>query len=87
MGRWGWMGVGRPRPPMRNDIVTPRHLFYLFIVSFFHFLVAVTQLYRRLCPSVHSSVHWSVHHARVVTFELKTRKTRIFDAAVGIVCV
>ena len=21
-----WMGVGRPRPPVRNDIVTPRHL-------------------------------------------------------------
>ena len=22
-----WMGVGRPCPPVRNDIVTPRHLF------------------------------------------------------------
>ena len=21
-----WMGVGRPCPPVRNDIVTPRHL-------------------------------------------------------------
>ena len=28
---WGWvgvwMGVGCPCPPVRNDIVTPRHLF------------------------------------------------------------
>ena len=47
-------------------------------ISFFHwpkkgpkndFLVADTQLYKRLCPS-----------------ELKTRKTRIYDVAVGIVC-
>ena len=26
MGIGVWMGVGRPRPPIRNDIVTPRHL-------------------------------------------------------------
>ena len=25
---WGvWMGVGRPCPPIRNNSVTPRHLF------------------------------------------------------------
>ena len=24
-----WMGVGCPCPPVRNDIVTPRHLFFL----------------------------------------------------------
>ena len=24
--RWVWMGVGCPCPPVRNDIVTPRHL-------------------------------------------------------------
>ena len=24
---WVWMGVGCPCPPVRNDIVTPRHLF------------------------------------------------------------
>ena len=24
---WVWMGVGRPCPPVRNDIVTPRRLF------------------------------------------------------------
>ena len=23
-----WMGIGCPCPPVRNDIVTPRHLFY-----------------------------------------------------------
>ena len=27
MGHWVWMGVGCPCPPVRNDIVTPRHLF------------------------------------------------------------
>ena len=25
---WGWVGVGGPCPPVRNDIVTPRHLFH-----------------------------------------------------------
>ena len=25
--RYVWMGVGCPYPPVRNDIVTPRHLF------------------------------------------------------------
>ena len=29
MGRWVWMGVCCPCPPVRNDILTPRHLFYL----------------------------------------------------------
>ena len=29
MGRWVWMGVGCPCPPVRNDIVTPRHLLFL----------------------------------------------------------
>ena len=24
-----WMGVGCPCPPVRNDIVTPRHLFLI----------------------------------------------------------
>ena len=27
-GCWVWMGVGCPCPPVRNDIGTPRHLFY-----------------------------------------------------------
>ena len=27
VGRWVSMGVGCPCPPLRNDIVTPRHLF------------------------------------------------------------
>ena len=35
-----WMGVGCPCPPVRNDIVTPRHL-----------LDAFSHLYKRLCPS------------------------------------
>ena len=26
-GVWVWMGVGHPCQPVRNDIVTPRHLF------------------------------------------------------------
>ena len=59
------------------------------------FLVADKQLHKRLCPSVGllvrrsvgPSVRRSVGHARVVTLELKTRKTCIYDAAVGIVCV
>ena len=29
MGHWVWMGVGCPCPPVRNDIVTPRHLLTL----------------------------------------------------------
>ena len=32
---WVWMGVGCPCPPVRNDIVTPRHL--LVISSLCHF--------------------------------------------------
>ena len=44
-----------------------------------------TQLYKRLCPSVGWLVGWSV--GRSVTLELKTRKTRIYDTAVVIVCV
>ena len=27
VGCWVWMGVGRPYPPVRNDIVTQRQLF------------------------------------------------------------
>ena len=27
--RWVWKGVGRPCPPVCNDIVIPRHLFIL----------------------------------------------------------
>ena len=50
-------------------------------VFFFRFLVADTQLYKRLCPSV----RWSVGPS--ITLELKTRKTRIYDTAVVIVCV
>ena len=37
--------------------------------------------------SVHWSVGPSVRHTQVVMFKLKTRKTRILDAAVGIVSV
>ena len=29
-----WMGVGRPCPPVRNNIVTPRHLFIFFRFAF-----------------------------------------------------
>ena len=35
MGCWVWMGVGRPCPPVRNDIVTPRHFFFSFLFSSF----------------------------------------------------
>ena len=40
---WGWvgvwMGVGCPCPPVCNDIVTPRHLFFIpsLDYAFFHF--------------------------------------------------
>ena len=46
------------------------------------FLALETQLYKRLCPSVGRSVCPSVE-----VIELKTRKTRIFDASVGIMWV
>ena len=39
------------------------------------FLVADTQLHKRLCPSVRQSVHWSVR--RSVMIELKSGKTDI----------
>ena len=41
----------------------------------FWFLVANTQIYKRLCPSVGPLFRLSVCHTRVVTLELKTRKT------------
>ena len=28
-----WLGVGRPCPPVRNNIVTPRHLFHNFVLK------------------------------------------------------
>ena len=33
VGAWHgvWMGVGCPCPPIRNDIATPRHLFFLVL--------------------------------------------------------
>ena len=37
--------------------------------------------------SVGPSAHLSVHHARIVMLAYKTQKTRVYDAAVGIVCV
>ena len=48
------------------------------------FLVADTQPYKRLCPSVGPLVRWSRSscHARV-----EKRRTRIYDAAIGIVCL
>ena len=33
VGHWVRMGVGCPCPPVRNDIVTPRHLFLIHMVS------------------------------------------------------
>ena len=50
-------------------------------LTFQLFLVADTQLYKRLCPSVRWSVRWSV------TLELKMQETRIYNAAVVIECV
>ena len=36
MGCWVWIGIGCPCPPVRNDIVTPRHLFcFCTFVSFY----------------------------------------------------
>ena len=40
VGPWVWMGVGCPCPPVRNDIVTPRHLFTPFCLGNFFFLPA-----------------------------------------------
>ena len=34
-GSGGWVGVGRPCSPVRNDIVTPRHLFQKAIFVLF----------------------------------------------------
>ena len=44
-------------------------------------VVADTQLYKRLCPLVRPSVRPSV------VIESKSVKTRIYDAAVMIICV
>ena len=46
------------------------------VFFFFDFLVADTQLYKRLCPSVHWSVPCSVHPS-VRQHELKSGKTHI----------
>ena len=35
VGCWLWMGVGCPCPPVRNDIVTTCHLFFLKVLSRF----------------------------------------------------
>ena len=50
------------------------------------FLVADTQLYKRLCPSVCWSIGPLVRYARDVTLAVKTRKTCIHGAAVDFVC-
>ena len=34
VGRWVLMGVGCPNPPVRNDIATPRHLFFFLFLFF-----------------------------------------------------
>ena len=39
-----WMGVGCPCPPVHNDIVTPRHLFY--------FIFLASRLSRRLAVAL-----------------------------------
>ena len=61
-------------------------LFFFYFVSlifFLPFLVADTQLYKRLCPFIGRSVGWSVGWSigqsvgRSVTLELKSGKTRI----------
>ena len=46
--RWVWMGVGCPCPPVRNDIVTPRHLFYYFGLYGCFYIIA----------SAHQHVTW-----------------------------
>ena len=38
MGRWVWMGVGRLYPPVRYDIVTPRHFFSVILCNSFSLL-------------------------------------------------
>ena len=43
-----------------------------FVIKLKSFLVADTQLYKRLCPSVRPSVGWSVRN-----HESKSEKTRI----------
>ena len=80
-----WQNTGIK--PETNHRIFPKRIsnyqkdLYLF---FFFFLAAGTQLYKRLCPSVGRSVHWSIG-ASVrwsVMIELKSAKTRIFGAAV-----
>ena len=49
---------------------------------FASFLVADTQLYKRLCPSVGPLVRWSVGplvRRSVMVIELKSGKTSVFD--------
>ena len=58
-------------------------------VEFIFFLVADTQLYKRLFPSVGPSVRLSVVPSVrwSVMIQLKSSKTRIFEFAVVIVCM
>ena len=49
VGPWVWKGVGRPCPPVRNNVVTPRHLFLVAHLC-----------NQSWCLSVHPLISWSV---------------------------
>ena len=62
MGCWVWMGGGCPCPPVRNDIVTPRHLFkftnHSWICLSVYKLVRLSfhPLNWRTCPHLSASI-------------------------------
>ena len=64
----GVNGVVCPRPPFRNDIVTRRHLFFIFFFFYFFFFFSFFFLRGFVRPSVRLLVrplvrllvHWSV---------------------------
>ena len=60
VGRGVWMGVGRPCPPVRNDIVTPRHLFFCYLPWIFLNLAKKTVFFVFCTFFLMYSIPWSL---------------------------
>ena len=71
-GGWVGMGVGSPCPPIRNDIVTPRHLFTL-VGRLWHYPISISPF----CPFFPLSPSFSCHSVtlfvRLMSFSHVTR--------------
>ena len=64
--------------PAQVTITAPAHLQATGVAVFLAFLVADTQLYKRLCPSVRPLVCWALRWS-VMVIELKSGETSVLD--------